>query len=146
LSPKWFEMSKYHAKKFGNLDANHIAIASALRSAGFFVGEISGSANLTDLMVARKDGVVALVEIKTDDCDASFQLSQLESVARFPGYLLFVTNECEAIEAMKNLDEHALTKAQKDKLLHFAVFKKSLSQAKNPRVAVSVIEKLLQDV
>lgn len=137
-------MGKYHAKKYGHLDGNHKQIADALRRAGYSVGETSACQNLTDLIVTGGNNSTCLMEIKTEDKDAKFYISQIEFIARWKGYVVFVTSQEQALSVMRSLDLYALTAKQKQRLLQFATRKRIDSKSKNPTVLVSIIEELLE--
>ena len=127
------------ARKFGNIDSNHLEIANALRKAGYSVGEVSAAANFVDLVVADILGMTVLLEIKTET--GKFYLSQLETIGNWKGNVCFVNSAEDALEKLKT--HKFLTNLEKEKILRFAYRQRLKSLAKNPQVAVKKLEKEL---
>ena len=128
------------ARRYGHLDKSHKSIVKELINEHFWVGETSASAGFVDLVVSDKsDGTTALAEVK--ETGGNIYLSQLYTIATFPGNVCFFTSPQQAVETMRN--KRFLTPIQKEKILQFyyRFMLKTKSKAKNPLVAVSTFEK-----
>ena len=107
--------ARYH----GHRDRNHTAIANALKSAGYSVQDTSGAAGFVDLVASGGDARTVVIEVKRRDGDIS--ASQMKRLATWRGYAAVVDNEEQALAVMREPRTHALTSAQKTRLLLLAV-------------------------
>ena len=87
---------RYAAK----VDANHAEIVAALRTAGFYVCDTSRLGNgFPDLLCVNKQGLVVLLEVKTDG--GTLTNKEREFHDSYPGLLYIVRSAEEAIDKMQ---------------------------------------------
>lgn len=128
--------------KFGHLDQNHKEICKELRAKRFWVAETSGQGGFVDCVVA--DGqIMAVAEIKRSN--GTFDLHQLETLAKCPNNACFFFDAKQAVETMR--ERRFLTPKQKSAILDAVYLKRFEAErkgVKRPQISLKTVMEILE--
>lgn len=108
-------------------DRNHGEIVGDLEAIGCKVMDISGAGGALDLLTFLRDPV--LLEIKVE-VDAVILITQLETMANWPGFVGYVKNSEQAINAVREPRAYCWKKADKEWVLGFVYRWKAAGKGK----------------
>lgn len=124
-------------------DRDHLTIMHGLRAYGYGVADLASQGNAFPDLIAAKNNVTVLLEVKTPG--AKFYISQLEFLSTWKGYAGFVTTLDEAVQMMTAPHIYCLDPDEKDKMAQIALRYRAKTKAKNPQIGVAVFERLMKE-
>ena len=120
-------MGMSHKNHRAHKDRNHGEIVRDLEAIGCKVMDISGAGGALDLLTFLRDAV--LLEIKVE-VDAVILITQLETMANWPGFVAYVKNSEQAIYAVRDPRGYCWTKVDKEWALGFVYRWKAAGKGK----------------
>lgn len=126
-------------------DANHIQIVKDLTKRGYKVIDLAAvGKSVPDILVASATAI-ALIEIKVDDANTQFYLSQLEFLATWPHVAGFAETTQDCIDLLEDPSTFGLNYDKRSIILQIVTNERKDTTAIRPRITVRKFEKMFAE-